>query len=76
MPDTFQQHARQLVHWCGDCETWTPLEDNSGPCAMYCTRLMGGYRYPRKRLMYVCIGCLCAYFKEEDYKEHTCHECY
>ena len=66
---------KQLVAWCDDCKTWTRIEE-LGLCPMECERLSGSPRWQRKRLMYVCEECLCAYFEQAAYEEHTCHDCY
>lgn len=74
MTTAFKAHKR-LVAWCDDCKVWTPIEE-LGLCPGDCETESGEPRRQRKRLMYVCEECLCANFKQTDYEEHTCHDCY
>ena len=67
--------VKRLVAWCDDCKTWTPIEE-LGLCGMNCEQESGEVRRQRKRLMYVCGKCFCAYVEQIAYEEHTCHDCY
>ncbi len=74
MTTTTPNLESRLVYWCKHCCHHVSISYGRECPSVDCVREDGWQTRMRKRRMWVCPECECAYFKKPE--EHTCHDCY